>query len=436
MKKRITRLSIFTVLSCLLVFAGCTGDSDGLTAQDKALNDAFAASKSLPSRPSAPAVPTADMLSAAESNNLFAFDMLGELDNEQENLFFSPFSMTAALSMTYAGAAGNTASQMEDALRFTLTGNDLHEAVGLLDGSLQVDENKQLLTTANSLWGQDGYPFLVDFLTTCKSCYDAPLGELDFMTDAENSRQLINYWVESKTNNRIKDLMPEGSVTTYTRLVLVNCIYFKCAWDEVFDENMTSTKDFHKLGGQTISCDMMHMYSTQNSFDYAETADFQMVEIPYIGEKFSMYVVLPRADDGLSAVKSSLTWAHLEAAMDNMTSTYMLPLEIPKFKVETDYDLMEPLQNLGMVDAFDPIKADFSGIDGGTDLHVTGVYHKAFVEVNEKGTEAAAATGIGVGGTSMPDGEEFIADHPFMYFIVDNATGCILFMGYVVEPST
>jgi serpin B len=425
---------IVAFLVSIVLVSGCSCNKKKSTSEmEKTLDSAFAASSGLSGRDAPPDTATAGMLSAAKSNNLFACDMYGRLKNGSGNLFFSPMSISAALAMTYAGAKGNTATQMEDALRFTLTGDDLHQAFGELDGFLQANTKNLFLSTANALWGQKGYTFLEPFLATTKGYYNAPFGELDFAAEPEESRRVINYWVEKKTRKRIKDLLPSRSITPTVLLVLVNTIYFNCKWDDPFKHEDTSEKPFYLSGGSTVQVEMMQKLG--ETFRYAETGDFKMVEIPYRENRYSMVIILPNKTDGLASLEDLLTVEMFEANIARLANETLTPLQIPKFTFETDSILLnEPLKKLGMIDAFNSGAADFSGMDGTRSLFITYVFHKAFVKVDEQGTEAAAATGVVMAG-EFQEGKEFIADHPFLFLIRDVQTGAILFMGRITDPT-
>ena len=372
----------------------------------------------------------------AASNNTFALALYRELRVAEGNLFFSPYSISSALAMTWTGARGNTASQMKEALHFTLPDDDLHRAFGGLTASLNErgEAGGYELTVANALWAQRGYPFREAFLELTRAVYEAGLKNVDFAASPEPVRLEINGWVEEKTRNRIKDLLPRGSVTGDTRLVLTNAIYFKGSWAAEFDSNLTVDAPFFLSAAESIEIPMM--YRTGDC-DYLEEETFQAVRLPYLNKELSMVVLLPRAVNGLAELEKSLSPGMLAGLAAGFLEQ-KVKLFLPRFKMTSQFKLREPLAALGMLDAFNPGRADFTGMSERRDLCITAVLHKAFVEVNEEGTEAAAATGIVMGITSVAEPipvPVFRADHPFIFFIQDNLTGSILFLGRLVNPA-
>lgn len=352
---------------------------------------------------------------------------------EPGNLFLSPHSISTALVMTYAGAAGSTATQMATALRFTLPEPKLHAAFNALDLELASraeaatgDTIPFKLTTANSIWGQDGWPFATPFLDTLAVNYGAGLRVRDFEADPEGARQAINGWVEERTNDRIKDLIPENVIDSTTRLVLTNAIYFSAAWSNPFEAAETADRPFTLGGGQQIAVPTLHQ---RTDYGYAEGAGYRVAELPYDGGQLSMVVVEP---DDLAAFEAGLTGpklAEIAASLEH----YQLDLTLPKFRFEAPLDLKPILKDLGMTDAFSDA-ADFSRIDGTRSLKITDVVHKGFVAIDERGTEAAAATAVISGPTSVPPSATLVVDRPFVFFIRDRPTGAILFVGRVVDP--
>ena len=401
--------------------------------------------------PLAPGV-AADLPAVVAENNAFAFDLYRQLRGEPGSLFFSPLSISAALAMTYAGAAGATARQMADVFHWALPGDRLHPAFGELIARLLGQSagasappgdqaSKFIFDIANSLWGQSDYQFYDDFLDTLAESYHAPLVRHDFRgsgASAEEGRTLINDWVSDKTHDRIKDLLKKGDITTATRLVLVNAIYMKAAWQYAFDENATRPQTFH-LPGEDLTVEMMHQ--TQR-YKYAEGDGYQVLELPYAGTSMSMDIFLPGAG-AFDAFEQGLS-AETTAAILDTLGTCEVSLSLPKFKVEQEMALSAVLKALGMTDAFEPFGADFSGIHDssvdGEDFYIAGVRHKAWIEVKEDGAEAAAATAVGGSGNawgwSPPPPVPFTADRPFIYMIRDTATGSTLFMGRVSAASS
>jgi len=379
-----------------------------------------------------------DVAAVVGGNNQFAFDLYGELARQQEgNLFFSPYSISTALAMTYAGARGNTEAQMADTLHFTLPQDRLHPAFGTIISDFNDGQREGYeLNVANRLWGQQGYNFVPEFLSTTRNHYGAELAQVDFIGQTEQSRQTINYWVEEQTKQKIKDLIPQGGVTPATRLVLTNAIYFKGDWRYQFDPALTRDAPFQVAADRQIDVQMMHQV---NQLKYRAFPDFQMLELPYTGEDLSMLALLPNEPDGLAALESWLTAESLDQSIDQLQQKNVWVF-LPKFEMTSRFGLALTLALLGMPNAFDPGAADFSGINGQRDLFISEVIHKAFVQVNEKGTEAAAATAVLVSVTTsigpyVPP-PVFRADHPFLLLIRDNRTESILFMGRVTEPKT
>jgi serpin B len=373
-----------------------------------------------------------ELQSIAKSNNQFAFDLYGRLGKDDGNLFFSPTSISTALAMTYAGAEGVTEKEIAGVLRFTLPEAQVHPAFASLMATLNAPKKDTYeLRIANRLWGQAGYGFLPDYLATTRRQYGAELAQVDFVKEAEKSRQEINAWVEEQTNNKIKDLLPPNSVTDLTRLVLTNAIYFKGKWKYEFDKKATKDATFTVSAKEKVNVPLMFQ---KERFKYGEAADLQLLEMGYKGDDLSMLILLPKKFDGLPRLEHDLTAANLDKWSSGLrmqeVQTY-----IPRFKLTEQFQLNAMLSEMGMPSAFDPHKADFSGMNGKGDLFISAAIHKAFVEVNEEGTEAAAATGVVVGVTSAPaEPKVFRADHPFVFMIRENRTGSILFMGRVVNP--
>ncbi len=380
-----------------------------------------------------------DRNTLVEGNNAFAFDLYKQVGEGTDNLFFSPFSISLALAMTYAGAAGDTESQMADAMRFYLSQERLHEAFNGLDQELAKrgehaqgkDDEAFRLNIVNAIWGQQDYHFREDYLDLLARNYGAGLRVLDFQSEPEPSREIINRWVEEQTENRIKDLIPQGAIDSLTRLVLTNAIYFNAAWQSQFEKGATTQDLFYLLDGTELTVPMMNQTS---SYRYASGSNFQAVELPYDGNEISMVILLP--DQGhYDLFEGALDQELVGSVMDDLQST-RIALSMPRFNLETTLDLKQALQAMGMVDAFDANGADFSGMDGTMELYISDVLHKAFVEVDEDGTEAAAATAVVVGTTSIPaDPIRVSIDRPFIFLIQDIETNSILFLGRVMNPA-
>lgn len=386
-----------------------------------------------------PAAAPDDISALTDGNAAFAFDLYRVLSAKEGNLFFSPYSLSVALAMTYAGAAGATAAQMSDTLHFTLPQDRLHAAFNAYSLDLEgraAEESEGTpfeLSVANSLWGQDGFPFESDFLDGLAENYGAGMRLVDFAANPEAARQEINRWVTDETRDKIKDLLPEGAIDTFTRLVLANAIYFKAAWLHVFEADATTTEPFHRVDGSSIDVAMMHQ---EESFGYGAGEGYQAVELPYETGNMSMIVILP--DEGqFSAVEQRLSIESVGGIVEGMTYRPVV-LGLPKFTYESAFSLGDVLQEMGMSDAFDPDRADFSGMDGSRDLFIGSVLHKAFVAVDEEGTEAAAATAVIMQVTSAPIDEpiRLTVDRPFIYLIRDMSNGAILFLGRVLDPSS
>ena len=370
-----------------------------------------------------------------DGNTAFALDLYSRLKDEDGNLFFSPYSISVALAMTYAGARENTAQQMSQTLRFSLDPQRLHPAFEKLEERLEAlqEEGNVQLEIANSLWPHKSYPILEEYIGLVKKYYGVKITPLDYAANIEAARSIINEWVEEKTKDKIKDMIGPGVLDALTRLVLVNAIYFKGNWADQFEEELTKDAPFHPLSGESIEVPMMKQ---QETFGYAEHEDLQILQMPYAGDEMSMLVLLPKNMDGLANLQSVLSKENLEKWIKSIRKKEVLVF-LPKFKVTSQFRLDEALASMGMTDAFSPEKADLSGIDGEPHrLYIGAVIHKAFVDVNEEGTEAAASTAVGFALASMPEPvPTFRADHPFIFMIRDNNTGSILFMGRIVDPA-
>jgi len=369
-----------------------------------------------------------------DGNTAFALDLYAQLAAGSEgNLFLSPYSISTALAMTYAGARGETEAQMAETLHFALPQESLHEAFKkLLESQKSGGEESYELAVANALWGQKGYGFLDEFLELTRSHYGAGLKEVDFAADSESARRTINAWVERETRNKIQDLIPPNSLSPLTSLVLTNAIYFKGKWEVPFEKNRTKEESFFTIGGKTIETPLMHQV---DSYGYFEQDAFQALELPYIGDALSMVIFLPREKEGLADFEKTMTLENLKDWTARLSRRRVI-VALPKFEMTSQFSLKETLQNMGMKDAFGG-DADFSGMTAQNDLNIDKVLHKAFVEVNEEGTEAAAATGVIMARTSLshqPRPPLFRADHPFLFLIRDKRSGSILFLGRLVNP--
>ncbi|MBU1535774.1 serpin family protein [Myxococcota bacterium] len=400
----------------------------------KEVIDQFEVAKSTKSRETDPSVSTAQMDELVTGNTSFALDLYSTVkETEEGNFFYSPFSISLALAMTYAGAEGTTETQMADTMEFTLPEPELHSAFNALDLDLQSrgtgDASQFRLNIANAIWGQTGYHFEQSFLDTIALNYGSGLNLLDFMADPEACRTIINDWVEEKTEDRIQDLLPEGSIGSDTRMVITNAIYFWGEWVEMFSRDMTAAGSFHKDDGTDVSVDFMHI---EASYNYVEGTGYEAIELPYKGDDTSMVIIAPDAGT-LAQFEATLDATLLAGIIASLSPTGML-FSMPKFEFEHRLDVKALLMEMGMEAPFDGAVADFSGLNGGHDLVITDILHKAFVAVNEDGTEAAAATAVVVGETSVPANIVDI-DRPFIFLIRDKVTGTILFIGRIADPS-
>ncbi|XP_060934712.1 leukocyte elastase inhibitor-like [Limanda limanda] len=359
--------------------------------------------------------------------------------NPSGNVFLSPLSITSALAMVYLGARGDTAAQMEKALSFYF-GEDFHDEYKKLIEDINSPSKSYILKTANSLYGEKTEKFLTRFLENTRKYYQADLKTVDFIGAAEASRVEINTWVEQQTENKIKDLLKPGMVSAMSKLVLVNAIYLNAKWMNRFDE--ANTKEMPFKVSQNESKPVQMMFQKKNlPYKYITEYALQILELPYEKEELSMLILLPEestdGSDPLVKLEKELTLQRLNEWTDkgNMLVHAEILVHLPKFKLEDVYELKEPLSELGMMDVFNPLKADLSGMNGGRDLFVTEVVHKALMTVNEEGIEVGAATGPRENSSSGPwSGEPFKADHPFLFFIRHNKTKTILFLGRFSSP--
>ncbi|GFR58703.1 leukocyte elastase inhibitor [Elysia marginata] len=375
----------------------------------------------------------------ASSNNKFSFDIFKTIFEEKskENVFVSPFSIAAAVALTHLGAKDSTAQGIANALCWQPgTEMEIHKQFHTYLGLLQTSSENFELSTANRIYLSDTIKILNHFKTMANKFYFAEPVNADFAKCAETERCKINAWVSTKTQEKIKDLLPAGSVDSLTQMIIVNAIYFKGNWDEQFDERMTCPLPFKLAPGSTKPAPMM---SAKKKYAYCENQDLRckLLEIPYKGKELSMVIILPIEDFGLQTLVEMLDeekLKHLITGLEPASGDVLLYL--PKFEVTSSHSLKEPLSALGMSDAFDRLTANFHGVTEESDLYISAVIHKAFIKVNEEGTEAAAATAMIMAPTGVPPSFTlFMADHPFLYLIKDNrADGLILFIGAIVDP--
>ena len=423
MKRMLLSVLLLTVL---LSVAGCAeGEVAGLLQSDKP-------------RETSPDIVTADLEDLVEGNSAFAFDLYQAIKEKGGNLFYSPYSISVALAMTYAGARNETEQQMADTLRFTLDQSKLHPVFNSLDlelasrgeGAEGKDGEGFRLNIVNEIWGQKDYEFRNEFLDVLSENYGAGLRLLDYINAPEASRVTINDWVSDQTEGRIEDLIPQGVIDALTRLVLTNAIYFNAAWLNPFNEDITDDGDFYLLDGGKVTVPMMIQ---SESLGYAEGDGYRAVELPYDSRELSMVILLP--DSGKFEEFEGSLDAGLVDTIKNDLIYQEVALTMPKFKFESEFGLTDTLAAMGMPVAFTGA-ADFSGMTGNRDLFIAEVLHKAFVSVDEAGTEAAAATAVAMSLTAAP-GEpvEVTLDRPFIFLIRDIETDAILFVGRMVNPS-
>jgi serpin B len=371
----------------------------------------------------------------ARSVNAFTCDLYGALRKAPGNLISSPLSVSAATGLAYVGAGGTTRSEMRSVLH--LPPDDAQTYEGYRSLFAHLDEQARAgglrWSLANRMWVEDGTPLLPAFVRTTRESFASEMGKADFQREPETARATMNQWVEKATEGQIRDLFPPGSINPMTRLVLANAVYFKGRWDKAFDKNQRRPETFHLSAGATTTAPMMFL---THRFGLAHIAGGRVLELPYRGGELSMLVLLPDAVDGLAKLENRLgadslgTWISLLQDRE-------VHVGLPRFTATSEFTLSETLAALGMPSAFDPKQADFSGMTGKRDLFISLVAHKAFVDVNEEGTEAAAATGevMTVTTTTIEMPEEFLADRPFLFLIRDRASGCILFLGRVANPT-
>jgi len=374
-------------------------------------------------------------LETVNAANQFGFELYSQYKNTDNNIFFSPYSISSALEMTYEGARGTTASEIQSVFHFPADEATRIGSFAKLYSEINPKNATYQLSTANALWAQKNYTFDANYIKTIKTYYGGNATNLDFIVDTEGSRQTINAWVSSKTNEKIPELFGKGTLGQSTRLVLTNAVYFKGKWADPFKKGSTQEKDFIASGGQKVKCQMMNR---QNDLAYAETADYQAIELPYEKRDLSMVIILPKTGK-TEAVEKALSSAKFGEIRKSLKPE-LVNVSLPKFKFDASYDMNDTLSIMGMPTAFKAGFADFSGMDGTNNLYIGLVIHKAYVDVYEAGTEAAAATGVGMTfATSLPMNpivpKIFNADHPFIFAIVHNLSGSILFMGKVNDPA-
>lgn len=371
------------------------------------------------------------------SSNQFALNLYLELNKKDEgNLFFSPYSIATAMAMVYEGARGKTADEIRDTFYFPTDNGVRRASFAAIYNQLNATNAEYKLSVANALWVQKGFTLLAEYVNTLKRYYVGNATNLDFVGASETARKTINTWVEDHTNDKIKDLIPQDVLSPDTALVITNAVYFKGRWAREFDTKLTKNEDFRVDSATTVQIPMMRQTDEEARFKYIETPDVQVIELPYKGKRLSMVILLPKESIGLASLESSLSLNKLNEWKSQLREQ-RVNLFMPKLTFDTKYFLKDTLGKLGMPTAFIKEDADLSGITGRRDVFIQNAIHQAFVDVNEEGTEAAAATAIVGGGiTSVAQPPRlFRADHPFMFLIQDSESGAILFLGKVTNPS-
>jgi serpin B len=390
-------------------------------------------------RDPSPSTSANDLAKLASDNLAFAIDLYQQLATQPGNLFYSPYSISQALAMVYGGARGQTEQQMATTMHFSLSQEWLHPAFNALDQELAKRANPAIgdsqgfqLDIANATWGQSGFPFLSSYLDLLAQNYGAGLQTVDFANNPEGARQDINDWVAKQTQDKIKDIVPQGVIDALTRLVLANAIYFKASWMMPFEKSATQDSPFTTLDGSQVSVPMMSL--EKNKLNYMKGDGYQAVALPYVDGNVAMLLLVPDAGK-FSQFEAGLDTVSLHSTLDGLQSTDVI-LKMPRFTVETSFSLGDTLAKMGMPDAFNAGQANFSGMDGQRDLYITSVIHKAYASVDESGTEAAAATVAIVGLTAIMPGEtvSLTIDRPFIFIIYDQPTQSIIFVGRITNP--
>ena len=416
------RIFIFSALVSILLSA-CNGGPAGTAQSTRA-------------REKNPTVSESDLKTLVDGNNAFGLDLYQTLRSQDGNLILSPFSVSLALAMTYAGARGETETQMADVLNFGPQ-DQVHNTFNALDLALEEspivldkDQEPMQLSIANSVWAEQTFTFLPDFLDMLSVNYGAGIQLMDFINSPDPSRKIINQWVSDETKDKINNLLPENSITSATKMVLVNAIYFKADWLSPFDANDTYDSTFKLLDGSEVTVPMM---GQQLYIPYFVGDGYAVAELPYAGESAVMTLLVP--DEGrFEEIEAQVDGAMFNEALANLAPADVT-LRMPKFEFESPFNLSDALIDMGMPLAFDENRADFSGMTDQQDLYIGNVIHKAFVAVDEKGTEAAAATAVVMeGATAMMPENVLTIDRPFLFFIRDVETGQILFIGRVLNP--
>ena len=379
----------------------------------------------------------ADQTEAVNGSNAFAVDLYAQLSKQPGNLFFSPESISTAIGMAYAGARGQTATEMQHVFHFTLPPDRLHPAMGALLAAMNAQHKGYELHVADALWAQQDSNFEESYLKLVQSDYGAGFHRVNFKISPDSVRATINAWVEKQTSDKITNLLGPGALNSSTRLVLTNAIYFKGDWQNPFDAQATQKEEFHLSSTQWVMTPMMHR---TGSYSYFDGGTFQALELPYAGNEISMVVLLPKDTDGLAALEQSFTSGVAGEWIQKLEPVDKVILTLPSFTMTQQFELSSALSTMGMAQAFSG-SADFSGMTGKPDFSISAAIHKAYIDVNEKGTEAAAATAIVMRATAMrqefpaPPPIVFRADHPFLFILLDRKSGGMLFLGRVADPT-
>ncbi|MCC7570950.1 serpin family protein [Candidatus Micrarchaeota archaeon] len=409
------RIFVFVIIFAFLIGFGCVDDkekADSIGATPQGISDVI------------------------DSNNKFAIDMYSQVKSEPGNIFFSPYSISSAFAIVYGGGDGQTADEIKQVFYFPEDTSKLRPNFAAIYNDINFGGSDYELQTANALWVQNNYPLLETYTKTVESYYGGKANNVDFVGNTEGSRQEINSWVEQQTKNKIQNLFPAGSLNPLNRLVITNAIYFKGTWVKQFNKDYTRDAEFRVTPTQKVTVSMMQLTGENADFDYTETDNIQILQMPYEGDKLSMLILLPK-DDDISLVENELSIENLNNWRKNLKQEKVY-VYLPKFTFTKEYNLNNHLITMGMPSSFDAGKADFSGMTNNRDLFINKVVHKAFVDVNEEGTEAAAATGIAftLSASSYQEHYVFRADHPFIFLIQDTNSGNILFIGRVNNPSS
>jgi len=370
------------------------------------------------------------------ANNKFAFEFYSELlktSNKDENIFYSPYSIFSALAITFEGAEGQTAEEMKSTLHLPTNVTLLRPNFAAIYNSINAKTGNYELRTGNALWIQKDYPISEDYKKVVEEYYGGKAANVDFERETEKSRETINSFIAEQTNNKIKELIPKEALTSDTRLVITNAIYFKGMWQWQFNKSKTYEEDFKVASNKTVKVQMMHMEPKDEVFNYTELDNLQILELPYKNGSVSMLILLPKTN--IEEIEANLTYEKLKEYRSMLKETELSDIYLPRFEFSTKYNLNQILENLGMKTAFDPLTANFSKLTNVERLYISLVLHQAYINVSEEGTEAAGATAVIISKVSKPSGIVFKVDHPFIFIIQERSTGNILFMGKVVDPT-